>query len=124
MQWTPNGIGPMDSTNCSSHSIGGSVPVFDEIVVSLSNMNSVRSFDSVSGKWISGRNAKLEPCDNNSKLTGSLCNLGSTTRRDCVRCRMYSRGAGQVSGGTRLHHATGSGRQGQVYALLFGSRLL
>ncbi|KAG0368356.1 hypothetical protein BGZ54_002072 [Gamsiella multidivaricata] len=31
--------------------VGGSVPVFDEIVVSMSNMNSVRSFDTVSGKY-------------------------------------------------------------------------
>jgi FAD/FMN-containing dehydrogenase len=30
--------------------VGGSVPVFDEIVLSLSNMNQIRSFDSVSGK--------------------------------------------------------------------------
>jgi len=30
--------------------VGGSVPVFDEIVLSLANMNQIRSFDSVSGK--------------------------------------------------------------------------
>ncbi|GME78447.1 unnamed protein product [Ambrosiozyma monospora] len=29
--------------------VGGSIPVFDEIVLSLSNMNAVRSFDNVSG---------------------------------------------------------------------------
>lgn len=30
--------------------VGGSVPVFDEIVLSLQNMNKIRGFDSVSGK--------------------------------------------------------------------------
>lgn len=29
--------------------VGGSVPVFDEVVLSLANMNQIRSFDSVSG---------------------------------------------------------------------------
>lgn len=30
--------------------VGGSVPVFDEIVLSLQGMNRIRGFDSVSGK--------------------------------------------------------------------------
>lgn len=30
--------------------VGGSVPVFDEIILNMKNMNRVRSFDSVSGK--------------------------------------------------------------------------
>lgn len=34
--------------------VGGGVPVFDEIILSTANMNSVRSFDEVSGKlaWL------------------------------------------------------------------------
>jgi hypothetical protein len=31
--------------------VGGSVPVKDEVILSLVNMNTVRSFDSVSGKY-------------------------------------------------------------------------
>lgn len=30
--------------------VGGSVPVFDEIVLSLQGMNRIRGFDNVSGK--------------------------------------------------------------------------
>jgi FAD/FMN-containing dehydrogenase len=30
--------------------VGGGVPVFDEIILSTANMNSIRSFDAVSGK--------------------------------------------------------------------------
>lgn len=30
--------------------VGGSVPVFDEIVLSLQGLNKIRGFDSVSGK--------------------------------------------------------------------------
>ena len=31
--------------------VGGSVPINDELVVSLSNLNKVRSFDPVSGQF-------------------------------------------------------------------------
>jgi (R)-2-hydroxyglutarate---pyruvate transhydrogenase len=31
--------------------VGGSVPVNDELVLSLGNMNNIRSFDPVSGEW-------------------------------------------------------------------------
>ena len=31
--------------------VGGSVPVFDEIIISMSLMNQVLSFDDVSGEW-------------------------------------------------------------------------
>jgi FAD/FMN-containing dehydrogenase len=30
--------------------VGGSVPVFDEVVLSLQGMNNIRGFDEVSGK--------------------------------------------------------------------------
>jgi D-lactate dehydrogenase (cytochrome) len=32
--------------------VGGSVPVFDEVVLSLQNMNKIRGFDNVSGKYL------------------------------------------------------------------------
>lgn len=31
--------------------VGGSVPVHDELILNLSAMNSIRSFDPVSGAW-------------------------------------------------------------------------
>ncbi|KAK6347105.1 hypothetical protein TWF696_007184 [Orbilia brochopaga] len=43
--------------------VGGSVPVFDEIVVSLSSMNSIRSFDEVSGVLVCDAGVILESAD-------------------------------------------------------------
>ncbi|KAG0286822.1 hypothetical protein BGZ98_004940, partial [Dissophora globulifera] len=43
--------------------VGGSVPVFDEIVISMANMNSVRSFDSVSGALVCDAGSILEVLD-------------------------------------------------------------
>lgn len=43
--------------------VGGSVPVFDEIVLSLSNMNKVRSFDDVSGILVADAGVILEAAD-------------------------------------------------------------
>lgn len=34
--------------------VGGSVPVFDEVVLSLQGMNKIRGFDNVSGKVFKG----------------------------------------------------------------------
>jgi len=35
---------------CFSFFVGGSVPVFDEVILSMSLMNQVLSFDDISGK--------------------------------------------------------------------------
>ncbi|KAL9027182.1 MAG: hypothetical protein Q9196_004260, partial [Gyalolechia fulgens] len=43
--------------------VGGSVPVYDEIVVSTSRMNQVRSFDSVSGALVVDAGCILETAD-------------------------------------------------------------
>ena len=43
--------------------VGGSVPVYDEIVVSLSRMNSIRSFDEVSGTLVADAGCILEVID-------------------------------------------------------------
>lgn len=37
---------------CFSFFVGGSVPVFDEVILSMSLMNQVLSFDDISGKWV------------------------------------------------------------------------
>ena len=44
--------------------VGGSVPVFDEIVISLARMNQIRSFDEVSGILVADAGVILEGADN------------------------------------------------------------
>ena len=44
--------------------VGGSVPVFDEIVISTSRMNNIRSFDDVSGVLVVDSGCILEVVDN------------------------------------------------------------
>ena len=44
--------------------VGGSVPVFDEIVLNLSRMNQIRSFDEVSGILVADAGCILEVVDN------------------------------------------------------------
>ena len=43
--------------------VGGSVPVFDEVVISLSRMNTIRSFDEVSGNLVCDAGCILETVD-------------------------------------------------------------
>jgi (R)-2-hydroxyglutarate---pyruvate transhydrogenase len=43
--------------------VGGSVPVFDEIVVSMSKMNNIRSFDEISGILVADAGVILETAD-------------------------------------------------------------
>jgi FAD/FMN-containing dehydrogenase len=44
--------------------VGGSVPVFDEIVINLSKMDTIRSFDEVSGILVADAGVILEVADN------------------------------------------------------------
>jgi (R)-2-hydroxyglutarate---pyruvate transhydrogenase len=44
--------------------VGGSVPVFDEIVINLQRMNEIRSFDEVSGILVADAGVILEVADN------------------------------------------------------------
>jgi len=44
--------------------VGGSVPVFDEIVINLQKMNKIRSFDEVSGILVADAGVILETADN------------------------------------------------------------
>jgi FAD/FMN-containing dehydrogenase len=44
--------------------VGGSVPVFDEIVINLQKMNKIRSFDQVSGILVADAGVILENADN------------------------------------------------------------
>ncbi|KAG9202481.1 hypothetical protein G6514_004217 [Epicoccum nigrum] len=44
--------------------VGGSVPVFDEIVINLQKMNKIRSFDDISGVLVADAGVILENADN------------------------------------------------------------
>ena len=43
--------------------VGGSVPVFDEVVISLSRLNKIQSFDEISGNLVCGAGCILENVD-------------------------------------------------------------
>ncbi|KAF9988383.1 hypothetical protein BGZ75_009549 [Mortierella antarctica] len=64
--------------------VGGSVPVFDEIVVSMANMNSVRSFDKVSGALVCDAGSILEVLDKYLEERGYIMplDLGAKGRKD------------------------------------------
>lgn len=55
--------------------VGGSVPVFDEVIVNLSNLNKVRSFDEVSGTLVADAGCILEALDNHIADKGYMMPL-------------------------------------------------
>ncbi|KAF9197027.1 hypothetical protein BGZ50_002738 [Haplosporangium sp. Z 11] len=63
--------------------VGGSVPVFDEIVVSMSNMNSVRSFDPVSGALVCDAGCILEVLDKYLEQQGYIMPLDLGAKGSC-----------------------------------------
>ncbi|KAG0224634.1 hypothetical protein BGX31_007917 [Mortierella sp. GBA43] len=63
--------------------VGGSVPVFDEIVISMSNMNSVRSFDSVSGALVCDAGCILEVLDKYLEERGYIMPLDLGAKGSC-----------------------------------------
>lgn len=52
--------------------VGGSVPVFDEVVLSLQGMNKIRGFDNVSGKAKKKKKKKISVRVLNSFVTNML----------------------------------------------------
>lgn len=52
--------------------VGGSVPVFDEIVINLGRMNNIRSFDDVSGILVADGGVIMEQADNYLKERGHI----------------------------------------------------
>ena len=61
LQWcNERGIGVVPQGG-NTGLVGGSVPINDELVVSLSNLNKVRSFDPVSGQFFSSSPLSLGP---------------------------------------------------------------
>lgn len=62
---------------------GGSVPVFDEIVINLSRMNSVRSFDEISGVLVADAGVILQDADEHIKQHGYIFPLDLGAKGSC-----------------------------------------
>lgn len=63
--------------------VGGSVPVFDEIVLSLTRMNNIRSFDSTSGILVADAGVVLEVADNYLAERGHIFPLDLGAKGSC-----------------------------------------
>lgn len=63
--------------------VGGSVPVFDEIVLNLSRMNKVRSFDDVSGIFVADAGVVLETADSYLAERGHIFPLDLGAKGSC-----------------------------------------
>lgn len=63
--------------------VGGSVPVFDEIVINMSRMNKIRSFDEVSGVLTADSGAILEVTDNFLAEKGYIFPLDLAAKGSC-----------------------------------------
>ncbi len=63
--------------------VGGSVPVFDEVIINLSNMNNVRSFDAVAGTLVCDAGCVLEVLDNHIAEKGYMMPLDLGAKGSC-----------------------------------------
>ncbi|KUI65574.1 hypothetical protein VM1G_00545 [Cytospora mali] len=63
--------------------VGGSVPVFDEIVINMSRMNQIHSFDDVSGVVTADAGAVLEVVDNYLAEKGYIFPLDLAAKGSC-----------------------------------------
>lgn len=63
--------------------VGGSVPVFDEIVVNLSRMNRIRSFDDVSGVLVADAGVILQQADDHIAERGYIFPLDLGAKGSC-----------------------------------------
>ncbi|KAI0022002.1 hypothetical protein F4780DRAFT_241338 [Xylariomycetidae sp. FL0641] len=63
--------------------VGGSVPVFDEIVVNMSRMNQIRSFDEISGVLVADAGVVLEVADQFLAEKGYLFPLDLGAKGSC-----------------------------------------
>lgn len=63
--------------------VGGSVPVFDEIIINLARMNKIRSFDDVSGILVVDGGVILEDADNHLGEHGHIFPLDLAAKGTC-----------------------------------------
>lgn len=63
--------------------VGGSVPVFDEIVINMSRMNQIRSFDKVSGVLVADAGCILETTDHYLAEHGHIFPLDLGAKGSC-----------------------------------------
>lgn len=63
--------------------VGGSVPVFDEIVINMSRMNQIRSFDEVSGALVVDAGCILEAVDGFLEEKGAIFPLDLGAKGSC-----------------------------------------
>lgn len=63
--------------------VGGSVPVFDEIIINMSRMNEIRSFDEVSGTLVADAGCILEVVDNYLAEKGHIFPLDLGAKGSC-----------------------------------------
>lgn len=74
--------------------VGGSVPVFDEIILSLGRMNKIRSFDEVSGILVADAGVILEVADNYLAEKGYIFPLDLGAKGSCQLGGVVSTNAG------------------------------
>lgn len=63
--------------------VGGSIPIFDEIVISVANLNKIRSFDNVSGVLKTDAGVILENADNYLSDEGYIFPLDLGAKGSC-----------------------------------------
>ncbi|KAK5112280.1 hypothetical protein LTR85_011552 [Meristemomyces frigidus] len=63
--------------------VGGSVPVFDEIVINLGRMNKIHSFDEVSGILVADAGVILQQADDHAAKSGHIFPLDLGAKGSC-----------------------------------------
>ncbi|KAF9115181.1 hypothetical protein BGX27_008659 [Mortierella sp. AM989] len=63
--------------------VGGSVPVFDEIIISMANMSSIRSFDNISGALVCDAGCILEALEKHLDEYGYITPLDLGAKGSC-----------------------------------------
>jgi FAD/FMN-containing dehydrogenase len=68
---------------CPADDLGGSIPIRDEVVLSLSNLTDIRSFDPVSGILVAEAGVILESADNYLADQGFIFPLDLGAKGSC-----------------------------------------
>ncbi|KAJ1979798.1 D-lactate ferricytochrome c oxidoreductase, partial [Dimargaris xerosporica] len=76
--------------------VGGSVPVFDEVVINMANMSKIRSFDELSGVLVCDAGCVLEALDNHVAEKGHMMPLDLGAKGSCQIGGNVSTNAGGI----------------------------